>query len=58
MIETKRNMKQYFDMQVEEKKRINEFEKTLDQEQARIWKIDTEKFYEQEKEISEKVSYK
>ncbi len=48
-------MKQYFDMQVEEKKRINEFDKTLDQEQARIWKIDTDKFYEQEKEIGEKV---
>lgn len=48
-------MKQYFDMQVEEKKRLNEFEKTLDQEQARIWKIDREKFYDQEKEISEKV---
>lgn len=42
-------------MQVEEKKRLNAFEKTLDLEQARIWKIDTEKFYEQEKEINEKV---
>lgn len=55
MLETKRNMKQYFDMQVEEKKRLNEFEKVLDQEQARIWKIDSEKFHEQEKEIGEKV---
>jgi len=49
-------MRDYFDMQVEEKKRLNAFEKTLDLEQARIWKIDTEKFYEQEKEITEKVN--
>jgi hypothetical protein len=58
MIETKKNMKQYFDMQVEEKRRFHEFDRTLDQEQARIWKIDTEKFYEQEKEINEKVKLK
>jgi len=48
-------MRQYLDMQVEEKKRINEFEKVLDLEQARIWQIDSEKYREQEKEITEKV---
>ena len=56
MFETKKNMKQYFDMQVEDKKKLNEFERTLDQEQARIWKIDSEKFHQQEKEIGEKVN--
>ena len=50
-------MKDYLDMQVEEKKRINYFERTLDSEQARIWKIDTQRFYEQEKEINEKVNF-
>jgi hypothetical protein len=44
-------------MQIEEKKRMNEFEKTLNSEQARIWKTDTKRFYDQEKEIQEKVSY-
>ena len=48
-------MKVYLDMQVEEKRRMNEFEKTLNTEQARIWKIDTHKFLEQEKEHNEKV---
>lgn len=48
-------MRNYYDMQVEEKKRLNEFEKTLDVEQARIWKIDTDKYYEQEREINDKV---
>ena len=48
-------MKSYLDMQVEEKKKISEFEKTLNSEQARIWRIDTHKFVEQEKEHNEKV---
>jgi len=42
-------------MQIDEKKKMMEFEKTLDLEQARIWKMDTNKFNEQEKEINEKV---
>jgi len=50
-------MRSYYDMQVEEKKRLSEFEKTLDVEQARIWKIDTDKYYEQEREINDKVKY-
>ena len=51
----KRLMKEYLDMQVEEKRRTNYFEKSLDHEQARIWKIDTEKFYEQEQEVEDQV---
>lgn len=45
-------------MQVEEKRRANLFEKNLDNEQARIWKIDTENFFQQEKDINDKVSTK
>lgn len=52
----KQMMKQYLDMQVEEKKRFNEFEKSLDNEQARIWKIDCDKYHEQEQEINDKVN--
>ena len=48
-------LKEYLDMQVEEKKRFNEFEKSLDNEQARIWQIDCEKYHEQEKDINDKV---
>ena len=48
-------MKEYLDMQVEEKRRTNYFEKSLDHEQARIWKIDTERFYEQEQEVDDQV---
>merc|ERR1712151_1230993 len=51
----KKLMKEYLDMQVEEKRRTNQFEKSLDYEQARIWKIDTEKFYEQEQDIVDQV---
>jgi hypothetical protein len=50
-------MKEYLDMQVEEKRRTNQFERHLDYEQARIWKIDTDKFYEQEKEVVDQVIY-
>lgn len=42
-------------MQVEEKKRMNDFEKSLDTEQARIWRTDTHNFRDQEKDITEKV---
>ncbi len=44
-------------MQVEEKRRMNAFEKNLDNEQARIWKIDTNNFHEQEKDINQKVNF-
>lgn len=48
-------MKNYLDMQVEEKRKMQEFEKVLNNEQARIWKVDTNYFVEQEKEIMNKV---
>ena len=53
----KKTMKEYLDMQVEEKRRTNQFEKSLDHEQARIWKIDTNKFYEQEQDVVDQVIY-
>ena len=51
----KHTLKEYLDMQVEEKRRFNQFEKSLDNEQARIWQIDCEKFHEQEQDINDKV---
>jgi hypothetical protein len=48
-------MKEFLDIQCEEKKKMNEFEKAMNDQQARIWKKDTENFYCQEKEINEKV---
>jgi len=42
-------------MQVEEKRKINEFEKSLNTEQAKIWKTDVQKFAEQEQEINGKI---
>ncbi len=53
----KKLMKEYLDMQVDEKRRTNQFEKSLDNEQARIWKIDSHKFYEQEKEVTHRYFY-
>jgi hypothetical protein len=54
--ENKKRLKEYLDMQVEEKRRMNEFEKNLDNEQARIWKMDTNKFNSMENEINTKVN--
>ncbi len=51
----KKQIKNYLDMQVEEKKRMQNFEKNLDNEQARIWKIDSENFNDQEKDTNQKV---
>ena len=51
----KKHIKYYLDMQVEERKRMNNFEKNLDNEQARIWKIDCENFQDQEKDVNQKV---
>ena len=48
----KKDLKQYYDMQVEEKQKDGEFEKLLDGEQARIWKMDCEKYNEDEKRIN------
>jgi hypothetical protein len=49
-------MKSYLDMQVDEKKKMTDFEKTLNSEQARIWRTDTQRFYDQEREIGDKVN--
>lgn len=43
-------------MQVEEKKRMNAWEKNLDCEQAKIWQIDSQRYKEQEKEVNDKVN--
>ena len=51
----KKDLKQYYDMQVEEKQKDGEFEKLLDGEQARIWKMDCEKYNEDEKRIAKLI---
>ena len=48
----KTELKKYYDMQVEERKKDEQFEKVLDGEQARIWKKDCEKYNEDEKRIA------
>ncbi len=55
LLDNRKMIRSYLDMQVEDKKRMNDFERTLNSEQARIWKTDTHRFYEQEKEIHDKV---
>lgn len=42
-------------MQVHDKRKMNEFEQTMNSEQARVWKMDTHRFFEQEKDINERV---
>ena len=54
----KKDLKQYYDMQVEEKQKDGEFEKLLDGEQARIWKMDCEKYNEDEKRIAKIIRAK
>jgi len=51
----KKEIKKFLDMQVDEKRKINEFEKSLNSEQAKIWKTDVKKFAEQEQEIGGKI---
>jgi len=43
-------------MQVEEKKRIQQYDRIVNDEQARIWKTDTKNYYEQEKDNTAKVN--
>ena len=54
----KTELKKYYDMQVEERKKDEQFEKVLDGEQARIWKKDCEKYNEDEKRIAKIIWYK
>ena len=42
-------------MQIEERKKEEEFLKSLDDEQSRIWAIDCKKYFEDEKEIERKI---
>ncbi len=56
--QSKMSMKNFLDMQVEEKKKISEFEKNINSEQARIWNTDAQRFFDQEKEINEKVFFR
>ena len=51
----KKELKKFLDMQVEEKKKNSILEKELEKEQARIWKIDEEKYRNDEKIIDEKI---
>ena len=48
-------LKKYLDMQIEERKKAEDFLKSLDYEQARIWAIDCKKYNEDEKEINKKI---
>ena len=49
------SIKKYLDMQVEEKKKEENFLRLLDEEQARIWNIDCKKYFDDEKEIEKKI---
>jgi hypothetical protein len=57
-LDNKKEIKKFLDMQVEEKRKMNQFERSLNLEQAVIWKNDVEKFTYQEQEINNKVNYK
>ena len=45
-------MRKFLDMQIEEKKKEMDLEKAIDDEQARIWKVDCKKYNEDEKRIN------
>jgi hypothetical protein len=51
----KNELRHYLDLQIEEKKKYAELEKELDAEQARIWKIDADKYKEDERNIDFKI---
>lgn len=53
--EDKKKMKEFLDMQVEEKKKLGEFEKDLDAEQAFIIKKDYELYEEYKRDAAQKV---
>ena len=53
--QAKHDLRRYLDMQVAEKKKDAEFEKLLDDEQARIWKIDVKKYNDDEKKIEQTI---
>jgi hypothetical protein len=49
------SIKKYLDMQVEEKKKEENFLRLLDEEQARIWNIDCKKYFDDEKDVEKKI---
>ena len=48
-------LKKYLDMQIAERKKEEEFLKSLDYEQARIWAIDCKKYNDEEKAIGKRI---
>ena len=48
-------LKKYLDMQIEERKKEEDFLKSLDKEQARIWALDCKKYNDDEIEIQNKI---
>ena len=54
----KKDLKRYYDMQVEEKKKDDELEKLLDGEQARIWKKDVDQYNEDQQRIKKIIRAK
>ena len=48
-------LKKYLDMQIAERKKEEEFLKSLDYEQARIWAIDCKKYNDDEKAIGKRI---
>ena len=54
-IQIRKEIKQYLDKQVEEKKKEKEFEKMLMREQGRIWNIDSERYQKEQQLIEEKI---
>ena len=54
-VKDKFELKKYLDMQIEERKKEEDFLKSLDYEQARIWAIDCKKYNDDEKEINKKI---
>ena len=51
----KKELKKYLDMQIEQKKKEEEFLKSLDNEQARIWALDAKKYNEDQIAIENKI---
>ena len=54
-IQQKFELKKYLDMQIKERKKEEDFVKSLDYEQARIWAADTKKYKEDEKAIRNRL---
>jgi len=48
-------MRKYLDMQVEEKQKLKQYDKIVNDEQRRIWLQDAKNYKEQEKETNNKV---